>query len=134
MKEKQKIGVLIIVLMLAVGLVASFFPAGFFAPKDKENDGGEKFNFSQTGVLTQNNPGLKPNTWYLVYEKPGAPALTAELKIDSQSVCGYEEGTEVPCSAISFENGQPAKIIGTEEGETVAIRNLFIRPNESGGN
>lgn len=43
--------------------------------------------FSEIGHLVKDNPGFKPGVWYLVYEKPGAPALTQELVFDQESVC-----------------------------------------------
>lgn len=35
--------------------------------------------FDQEGNLVRNNPGMKAGVWYLVYEKPGQPALGSEL-------------------------------------------------------
>lgn len=46
---------------------------------------GETFN--KIGHLVKDNPGLKPGVWFLVYEAPGAPALTQELLFDKDSVC-----------------------------------------------
>jgi hypothetical protein len=46
-------------------------------------------DFNETGHLASDLPGLKPGTWYLVYEKPGAPALTAQLWFASSSVCVF---------------------------------------------
>jgi hypothetical protein len=48
-------------------------------------------NFDEMGHFVKDNPGLKPNVWYLVYEKPGAPAMTIELVFDSGSVCIWGE-------------------------------------------
>lgn len=35
--------------------------------------------FQETGVLERDNFGLKPGTWYLMYQNPGSSALTIEL-------------------------------------------------------
>lgn len=40
-------------------------------------------SFSEDGNVTRNNPGQKPNLWYLVYEKQGAPSLYVELDLNS---------------------------------------------------
>ncbi len=44
-------------------------------------------NFSATGNIVKNNPGMKPDVWYLVYDKTGAPASTVELIFTEKSRC-----------------------------------------------
>lgn len=39
----------------------------------------EPASFEAKGNLTRGNPGQKPNTWYLVYDEPGAPGRSVEL-------------------------------------------------------
>jgi hypothetical protein len=52
-----------------------------------DNALSEAINFDQRGYFVKDNPGLKPDVWYLIYEKPGAPALSVELIFDDKSVC-----------------------------------------------
>src|SRR5688572_21898136 len=71
-----------------------------------------EINFRKPGILMRNNPGLKPDTWYLNYEQPGQPGLKAELLIDSQSLCetANQEGdtyNTFNCSSgVPFSQGQ----------------------------
>ena len=65
-----------------------------------------------------NNPGLKPNIWYLVYEKNGAPALKVELAFDNirdehdlqqgqiVAIEGFEENGLVTVSKTTLLNIQ----------------------------
>jgi hypothetical protein len=39
-------------------------------------------SFVAEGNVVRNNPGLKPNVWYLLYEQPGKPALSVELDLN----------------------------------------------------
>ncbi len=57
-------------------------------------------DFSASGVIVFNNPGLKPDVPYLIYEEPGAPALTKELVFDPLSACVAETGA-TPCVLMS---------------------------------
>lgn len=52
-------------------------------------------NFTATGNLVKNNPGLKPDVWYLIYEKPGAPALRVELKFNNVDTTSFSQGERV---------------------------------------
>jgi len=77
--------------------------------------------FSQTGNLVRNNPGLKKDTWYLLYEKAGAPALIIELVFNEESQC-----MPTPCSLISLENGERVKIEGLAKEKSVLVETLTL--------
>ena len=80
-------------------------------------------DFSKTGNIIKNNPGLKGNVWYLVYEEPGSPALNAELIFDQASQC-IIDGKTNPCSSVSLENGERVKIDGQEKDTGVLVTTL----------
>jgi hypothetical protein len=61
-------------------------------------------NFSKEGVLIKNNPGLKPNVWYLSYEEQGKPALVAELAFNAQQESGFKVGDKVSISGTLSNN------------------------------
>lgn len=74
-------------------------------------------NFSADGNAVRNNPGMKPNVWYLVYEKPGSPALTVELDLNS-AVPPY----------IDLTQGERVHIEGQVHNEVVIVRALRKLP------
>lgn len=88
----------------------------------------EPTNFSKTGVIVQNNPGLKPDTAYLVYEEPGSPAISRELAFDALSLL-VSQG-----KAISLIQGKTGL-----EGQKVALEGIekegkvLVRKIEKGG-
>jgi hypothetical protein len=49
-----------------------------------------QIDFERTGNLVRNNPGLPPGVWFLLYEEPGATALTVELEFAAESSCVIE--------------------------------------------
>lgn len=103
----------------------ALFPGGQVAaqpivvvlPRDGE------VNFDRTGTLQRNSPGLLPGVWFLNYEAPGAPALTAQLEFTSSSRCS-EGGVTIPCADL--EAGQRARVRGVETGSVVRVSTLVI--------
>jgi hypothetical protein len=77
-------------------------------------------NFNETGHLVKDNPGLKPGVWFLVYEKPGVPALTTELSFDSGSKCKLN-GTEGICPDVLLPGSALTKIEGVEKDGIVRV-------------
>lgn len=67
-------------------------------------------NFRQVGYLTNFDSLAEEETenWFLVYERPGKPALKVKLIFTSQSRCGGEG-----CFQEAFENGQRVSILGS---------------------
>jgi hypothetical protein len=80
-------------------------------------------DFEREGNLTMHSDGTEPNTWTLVYEEPGQPALTKQLTFDTASICatGVENST---CDSSTFTPGQRVKILGTsvDEENVLVIR------------
>ena len=97
-------------------------PSGYF-------DQPAVFNFSASGNLAKNNPGQKPDVWYLVYEEPGAPGLTVELQFDNNSSC-ITSTTTVPCATIMsndyFQSGEKVSIKGTKKDSVVLVSELTV--------
>lgn len=87
-------------------------------------------NFAEVGTLVFNNPGLKQNTPYLVYEKPGSPALTKEIVFDPLSICMANSGA-TPCIAMNVTldvpfGGKQVVIEGVAQGDVVLLRKMRI--------
>ncbi len=80
-------------------------------------------SFSKSGNLTKGNPGSLSETWILVYEEPGAPAMTKEVIFAPSSTCAIA-GVEVECETIDLEVGSRVKITGFVQGDIVEIMNL----------
>lgn len=74
-------------------------------------DEEEVEQFTATGNLVRNNPGLEPDVWYVVYEAPGAPALTKPLRFSASSVC-TDSVTSDPCTVDNLEPGMRVHIQG----------------------
>jgi hypothetical protein len=87
-------------------------------------------DFVRVGYLSFDAPGNKQDTPYLVYEEPGAPALTRELVFDAHSYCVTGSGG-LPCVAMSVQysvafGGTRALIDGNlQEDGRVLVRKLY---------
>lgn len=79
--------------------------------------------FDATGNLTRDNPGQPPGVWVLVYEAPGAPALTVELAFGDESEC-LSEGGAVPCEGLSA--GDRVRVVGAEVDGVVRVLTLDV--------
>jgi hypothetical protein len=94
----KHVALVVLVLLGAVGvysLVSRFAEPGVPVPTPSGQGVGD---FSEAGNLIINNPGLKADTWYLVYEKPGTPGLLTELVFDGGSTCTVRKES-APCPA-----------------------------------
>jgi len=135
---KSDLGYLLIAVAIAVvvGVYLVYSSSqGFPAPEDfsfeaqvyKDGSSSES-NFAETGVLIINNPGLKEDTFYLVYEKPGAPALSQELSFESVTDCF--SGARVDCSVIEGLGdelaGKRARVVGYEDDDGVAVKEIYF--------
>jgi len=83
-------------------------------------------NFSETGNLVKDNPGLKPGVWYLVYEKPGAPALNAEIKFNEDSLCQIGAVSK-SCQQTVLEGGDRVEVTGWEINDILIVKNMVIQ-------
>jgi len=81
-------------------------------------------NFSEAGNILNWDSRTESYTdeWTLLYEKPGAPALSVELNFNEDSVCDLGTGDE-PCDQGQLNNGDRANIEGHRtDGEVAVIR------------
>ena len=69
--------------------------------------------FSAEGTVVKDNPGLRPGVWYLVYERPGAPALSVELDLNA---------VDVPY--IDLRQGERVHVEGTLRGSVVTVTTI----------
>lgn len=79
------------------------------ANSDNQEDGetakSEGVPFEKSGYLIRNNPGLKPNVWYLSFEEKSSPAVLVELNFESsQAVSGFKVGDRVAVTGVK-DNG-----------------------------
>lgn len=93
----------------------------------EEQVNNETNEFDKTGNLVRNNPGMEPGVWHLVFEEPGAPALSVQLQFTSSSICadGAENNT---CDPEELTEGGRVHILGEESGEGV-IRVIRLEPS-----
>ncbi|MDO9445928.1 MAG: hypothetical protein Q7K37_11485 [Dehalococcoidia bacterium] len=82
-----------------------------------------QIDFERTGNLVRDNPGLPPGVWFLLYEEPGAPALTAELEFAAESSC-VAEAQVIPCDAL--EPGSRVVVAGVQSGQRVRVVRLDV--------
>lgn len=96
---------------------------GFFAYQQFFSNAGlkENINFSRTGNLVINNPGLEENTWYLIYENPGSPAKNIKLSFDNKSFCKNQSN-----SCLDLVIGDRVSIKGVEANGEVLVRELEV--------
>lgn len=113
-------GISLIVTALSVMVVLII---GFFAYQEFFSHAGvkENINFSRTGNLVINNPGLEENVWYLIYETPGSPAATTKLSFDDKSVCKTQDE-----SCLSLVVGDRVSVKGIEGDGKVLVRELEV--------
>lgn len=78
----------------------TFKNANLEPPQIKAN---KEPDFEKTGTVVFNVPGLKPDTVYLEFEEPGAPALNTELAFDLYSICVSPEEAPEFCSSLDSE-------------------------------
>ncbi len=89
---------------------------------DRVSNGAEHTDWSKKGALVMNAPGMKPDTWYLVYEEPGAPALSMELLFTTQGRCTGEGASSTSCIPEGTKSGTRAQV----EGDMVSKNSLRV--------
>ncbi len=87
-------------------------------------------HFIEMGNLIVNNPGLKPDTWYLVYEKEGAPGLKAELRFTADSTCTVAGNTQT--CPVGLSAGLRVTVRGDKntDGSVSVVSVSEVQPNE----
>lgn len=85
------------------------------------------YAFSQEGNIKNVATGEREmDGWVLVYEAPGAPALTKSLIFTTQSKCAFN-GADTFCDTSRFEQGQRVKVMGAEDGSgTVTVERMEV--------
>ncbi len=79
-------------------------------------------SFSAEGNVTRNNPGQKPDIWYLVYETPGKPSLSVELDLNSATN-----------PYIELTQGERVRVEGILSGDVVTVKTITqASPVETG--
>lgn len=88
-------------------------------------------NFFEAGNILNWDPETESYTedWTLLYEKPGAPALSVKLIFDGNSVCVLGKG-EWPCDQVELNNGDRVELQGNRVGDEVTVIRLRKFPEE----
>ena len=81
------------------------------APQTATTEATATAAFSADGYLVRDAPGQKPGVWYLLFERPGEPALTLELLFAS-----------IPEPQLSV--GQRVHVEGTASGTALSVRSI----------
>lgn len=87
-----------------------------------------EINFSESGTVVKNLPGLKKDKLYLIHERAGQPGLKTELIFDAESLCGNDED-KISCMLLSvsdygFNNGRKIKVRGVVADGAVRVREV----------
>ncbi len=81
-------------------------------------------NFTATGNIVNKGSASMPQ-WTLVYERPGAPALTVTLVFNDKSVCDTNS-INATCAPFYVANGTRAAVEGQNIGGTVTVSTLSV--------
>lgn len=80
-------------------------------------------NWDERGYIAKNNPGMEPEELYIIYEKPGSPALTKKLRLDKKTVC-YFDGEKTSCNEDLL--GKMVEIQGYDDNGIILVNRLTI--------
>ncbi len=109
MNTSRILSIIVLVLVLAaLGYAAYYFSSNQDTPPAEIT-----VNFTQVGTTIRNNPGFKPDVWYLSYEKPGQPALSVELDFNS-----------VAAPYIDLTVGQRVEVKGMLHDSVVVVQSI----------
>jgi len=115
--------ILLTISLVLFGAVAAYFLFGG-EPEALED------NFSETGNLVLDNPGLEPGVPYLIYEEPGSPALSVKLSFREGTSC-FVNGQELECSEIEIASGDRVEAKGLEKDGLLNVSSInFLREEE----
>lgn len=107
---------MVIILSVIVLMIVVFFAYQQFFSRSGVRD---NINFSKTGNLVMNNPGMDRDVWYLVYDIPGSPAGTAKLYFNEESVCENQK-----YSCLDLIIGERVSVRGIENDGEVSVREM----------
>lgn len=115
-EANRRVSLAVIFLSVIVAAIICFFVyQQFFSAVGKK----ENVDFSRTGNLVLNNPGLESGVWYLIYESPGSPANSVKLSFEEESVCGNQGD-----SCLDLIVGERVLIKGIRTENTVLVREM----------
>lgn len=81
--------------------------------------------FMQEGNIKNMATGeIEEDDWILIYDQPGAPALTRKLIFTTESRCVVEKGIPLFCNTANFEQGERVLVMGVpnEDGSIFVER------------
>jgi len=107
-------------LIVALGIIVLILAAWYFYAPQTPTPSLES-NFTHDGVVMKDNPGFKPDIWFLSYEDPGSPGLSVELDLNS-----------VPAPYISLTQGERVHVEGNLIGSVVTVRSITSLSTETG--
>lgn len=85
------------------------------------------FEFAQVGNIKNIATGeIEEDEWVLIYEVPGAPALTKRLLFTTKSTCVFG-GNATFCDTSKFEQGQRVMVMGSVVAEEVVVERLEVQ-------
>jgi hypothetical protein len=87
----------------------------------------DEVNFSEIGNIVLNEDG---NSWDIVYEKPGAPALRENLLFSKQSKC-FVGKDNTACFPSYWQNGDRVEISGILTATYVEVSTLRVITEDS---
>lgn len=83
-------------------------------------------DWSHTGVVVKDNPGMIPDTWYLMHDQPGEAAVIIELIFASGDIC-TSSTPAASCLPLGLENGTRVRVDGEHVlGDIVHVRNIEV--------
>lgn len=82
-------------------------------------------NFSEAGNIVRNNPGQLSGVWYLIFERPGQPALSAPLLFNESSTCQNSFSSEL-CNPGELPYGARVEVKGVQSPSGVQVTNLVF--------
>lgn len=85
-------------------------------------------NLDEQGNLAINAPGLKKDTWYLLYEQPGKPGLSAELVFNQDSIC-FQGSNTSPCPPALSSATTRVRATGKLVGTKLTVYAMFSEAN-----
>jgi len=109
--------------LTAAATVPSAMPPAPATASPSGTPDASRVDFRETGTLARDSPGLPPGQWHLVYERPGAPALTRALIFDATSVC---EAAQVRIGCDALEPGTRVTVQGNARGDAIQVTTLLV--------
>lgn len=83
-------------------------PARKMVTQDRE----KQYEYVQEGNIKNNATGdVESDDWSLIYEKPGAPALTIGIIFMTSSRCVTDDRMEI-CNPATIEQGRRVRVMG----------------------